>query len=266
MDTSTDNTGANPVIHIDLDALDARLDGGKRWITGWGDYTSPEGATCLHGAVRSCQPVPGDAQIIEQVGDRFGFGTEDNDEASSWDEVQAKVPSDITDQMLSETFGRQWAQVVALVRRAAVRTAEEAELLAGAWAATRGAARDAAWRAARDTAWRAARDTAWRATWRAAQDAAQNAAWAAAWAAAQDAAWGAAWGAVQDAAWTATRNVARDTAQDAARDAASALVVRDLIGQHGFTQAHYDALVGPWALVIGPVHPDDSDAVAAASG
>jgi hypothetical protein len=49
----------------------------------------------------------------------------------------------------------------------------------------------------------------------------------------------------------------------AARDAAEALVVRDLIGRRGFTQAHYDLLTGPWAKVIGPVHPDDRTAAVA---
>jgi hypothetical protein len=33
-------------------------------------------------------------------------------------------------------------------------------------------------------------------------------------------------------------------------------VVRDLIGAQ-FTQAHYDALTGPWAAVVGKAHPDD---------
>ena len=60
------------------------------------------------------------------------------------------------------------------------------------------------------------------------------------------AAWGAAWGAAWDAAWGAVRGAAR------------ALVVRDLIGEHGFTQDHYDLLTGPWRRVIGPVHPDDA--------
>jgi hypothetical protein len=27
--------------------------------------------------------------------------------------------------------------------------------------------------------------------------------------------------------------------------------VRDLIGQHGFTQAHYDTLMAPWVSVMG---------------
>jgi len=86
-----------------------------------------------------------------------------------------------------------------------------------------------------------------------------------------DAAWYAASYAARYAAWYAARYVARYAARDAAwyaaRDAsrdvawyaASVLVVRDLIGQHGFTQAHYDILTQPWATVIGKVHPDDAD-------
>ena len=58
----------------------------------------------------------------------------------------------------------------------------------------------------------------------------------------------------QDAAWDA----AGDAAWAAAGAAAWALVVRDLIGQHGFTQAHYDTLTRPWRTVIGPAHPDDA--------
>jgi hypothetical protein len=38
------------------------------------------------------------------------------------------------------------------------------------------------------------------------------------------------------------------------------LVIRHVIGQHGFTQEHYDLLTGPWRKVIGPVHPDDKEA------
>jgi hypothetical protein len=40
---------------------------------------------------------------------------------------------------------------------------------------------------------------------------------------------------------------------------AVALNARDLIGQHGFTQEHYDALTGPWRKTIGRIHPDDLD-------
>ena len=55
---------------------------------------------------------------------------------------------------------------------------------------------------------------------------------------------------------------ARAAAWAAARDAAVALVVRDLIGQHGLTQDHYDTLTRPWRTVIGPIHPDDPEVTA----
>ena len=111
-------------------------------------------------------------------------------------------------------FEQQGPHVVALIARARVLTAGEAERLA----------------AARAAAWAAARDAAWAAAWAAARAAARDAAWAAAAA--------------------------------AARDAAVALVVRDLIGQHGLTQDHYDTLTRPWRTVIGPIHPDDPEVTA----
>ena len=48
-----------------------------------------------------------------------------------------------------------------------------------------------------------------------------------------------------------------DVVDGCAVDAARALVVRDLIGRHGFTADRYRTLTGPWATVIGPAHPDD---------
>jgi hypothetical protein len=72
--------------------------------------------------------------------------------------------------------------------------------------------------------------------------AARDAAWAAARDAARDAAWA--------AAWAAARDAARDAAWAAARDAALAVPVRDLIGQHGLTQEHYELLTGPWRAVF----------------
>ena len=178
---------------------------GEHWVQGsWGDTD----AMCLHGAIRRCASVKGDAYLIEQVANRKGWGTSWNDdEATSWADVRARLSRvEVTDDDLADTFGPQWESIVALVRRAAVLTADEAKQLDAAWAATGDAAGDAAWAAARDAAWDAAR--------------------------------GAAWCAAQGAAW--------------------ALAVRDLIDQHGFTQAHYDTLTGPWASVIGPVHPDDA--------
>jgi hypothetical protein len=48
------------------------------------------------------------------------------------------------------------------------------------------------------------------------------------------------------AAWDAAMPAAGYAAGYAARYAA----VRDLIGEHGFTQAHYDLLTGPWRAVF----------------
>jgi hypothetical protein len=84
-----------------------------------------------------------------------------------------------------------------------------------------------------------------------------SATWAAAWDAAPCAALCAARATAREAAWDAARNAARFVFGGAAGDAAMALVVRDLIGSSGFSQAHYDSLTGPWRKVIGPVHPDD---------
>ena len=216
-----------PVITIPEADLVAILgDNGEHWVQGsWGAGVS----ACLHGAIRRCQPIPGDAHLIEQVARRQGWGTGWNDASStSWPMVRERLARiEVTDADLADTFGPQWAAIVALVRRSAVLTADEVQRL------------DAAGVAAWDAAWAAA----------------GVAAWDAAWAAARDAAWDAAWAAARDAAWVAARAAAWAAAVDAAR----ALAVRDLIGEHGFTQAHYDTLTGPWRTVIGPVHPDDAE-------
>ena len=123
--------------------------------------------------------MPGDAQLIEQVGARFGFGTFANDQAADFAAVESliRAHADISDDMLADTFGPQWQPIVVLVRRAAILTSAEAKAL--------DAARDAAWAAA----WAAARDAAWDAT--------------------LDAAWAAAWDATLAAAWAAARDAAR---------------------------------------------------------
>ena len=137
------------IIHIDLDAVDERLAHGGLWAKGWNDWASPESTTCLHGAIRYCQPVKGDAHLIERVGARFGFGTRDNDNADGWEQIKAKVIPDITDDMLADTFGPNWGPIVAFVRRAATLTQDEVVRLGAAWGAAGGAAWDAAWDAAR---------------------------------------------------------------------------------------------------------------------
>ena len=95
-----------------------------------------------------------------------------------------------------------------------------------------------------------AADAAWDA-WCAAGAAAGAGAGAAA------AAWGAAWGAA-DAAGAAWGGGAAWSARYAAADAIDALAARDLIDEKtDWNQAAYDTLTGPWAKVIGKVHPDD---------
>lgn len=190
---------------------------------GWtqGEFEDGEGgAVCLHGAVRFCAPQNGDEHIITQVLNRRGFTYEWNDDPDrSADEVPGALSADVTDEELAQTFGPQWAEIVALVRRAALLTHSERMRLHAAWHAASYAAWDAAWAAARSAAWYAARSAAW------------------------DAAW--------DAAWYAARY--------AAGYAAGALSVRDLIGQYGFTQEHYDTITEVWRKVIGHVHPEDGE-------
>jgi hypothetical protein len=198
---------------------------GEHWTKGtFGD----DRQMCLHGAIRRCQPQPGDAYIVEHVANRLGWGPSWNDaDDRTFDDIKARIVAglEITDTDLADTFGPQWEPIVALVRRAATLTVDEVEKL--------DATRDAAWYAAGNAAWYAAGD------------------------AAGNAARDAAWDATRDAAWYGAGDAAGNAAGDAARDTAGALVVRDLIGQHGFTQEHYNTLTRPWATVIGKVHPDD---------
>jgi hypothetical protein len=219
-----------PVITIPPEPLLNLLgENGEHWIkNSWGD----DNAMCLHGAIRRCEPHPGDCYLILQVAEKFGWAPTWNDkDTTKWADVRARINGgiDITDSDLEVTFGPQWADIVTIVRQAASLTPDQA---------TR-------WAAARDAAGDAARDAAWDAAWNAARDAA--------WAAARDAAGDAAWNAARDAAGDAAGDAARDAAWAAARDAAWATVTRDLIGTAGYTQAHHDLLMAPWVEVFGPI-------------
>jgi hypothetical protein len=82
---------------------------------------------------------------------------------------------------------------------------------------------------------------------------------------AEDAAWVAAGAAAGNSAMHAAMHAARaraatawDAAWVAAGNSAWALCVRDLIGKHGFTQAHYDTLTAPLRKAGITVHPDDA--------
>lgn len=193
------------------------------WIDthGWTQRVeqTPDGRVCLTGALRACSPQPGDWLIAREVYRRRDRAEEWNDaEGRTAPEVTGYLRSaQITDADLADTFGPQWEQIVALVRRAAVLTEDEARDLAGAWFA----AESADWSATRSAAGSATRFAPW------------------------------------FAAWFAAESAARTAAGDAVRDAVGALVVRDLIGTHGLTQEHYDLMTRPWASVIGKVHPDD---------
>lgn len=147
------------IIHIPVEQVLDRLGHGNLWTRGWGTPDDSTQPTCLHGAIRFCAPVPGDAQLIEQVGARFGFGTFANDQAADFAAVESliRAHADISDDMLADTFGPQWQPIVVLVRRAAILTSAEAKALDAAWAAALDAALDAARAAARAAAWDAAR-------------------------------------------------------------------------------------------------------------
>ena len=161
------------IIHIPVEQVLDRLGHGNLWTRGWGTPDDSTQPTCLHGAIRFCAPVPGDARLIEQVGARFGFGTFANDQAADFAAVESliRAHADISDDMLADTFGPQWQPIVVLVRRAAILTSAEAKALDAA----RAAALDAALDAARDAA-RAATRAATRAAWDAARAAARDAA------------------------------------------------------------------------------------------
>ena len=137
------------VIHVGGDDLASILEGHWRQ----GSYSDSDGAMCLHGAIRRCCPVPGDAHLIEQVEGRLGRWStawNDADDRTEGEVVAlARQGWDITDADLAVAFGPQWRAVVALVRRAAALTPDESRRLV--------AAVDAAW----DAAWDTALDAAW---------------------------------------------------------------------------------------------------------
>lgn len=185
------------------------------WTTGWGDR---QHETCLHGHVRQCDLRPGDEHLIAAVfNDGPGSMTWNDEQSSHVPVVEWARKAEITDDMLAETFGPQWLNVVGLVRRLAVMTPAEAVRLEVAWPATRIAARGAVRGAVRG--------------------------------AAKGAAWGAAWDAIKfvdsEVAWSASGQVA------------AVLVAADLTGQYGLEQRHLDTLLAPVRQVLGdPLDPD----------
>jgi hypothetical protein len=148
------------IIHIDPEAPLHILDE-HGWVKGSYDA---DGRVCLHGAIRLCQPVPGDAQIIEQVAHRQGWGTGWNDSDDTTEQMvrdRLALGIDITDEDLADTFGPQWRAVIHIVRRTAVMTKDEAQRLSVAWSATESVAWSVAWSVARSAARSVAGYVAW---------------------------------------------------------------------------------------------------------
>ena len=117
------------MIELPVDQILEGLEHGDRWKQGsWGDLNGH----CLHHGIRQCQPIPGDAYLIEFVADVQGGGTDWNDaEGRTFDDIkQALVEHrEIMPEELEAVFGPQWLQIVALVRRCAVLTSDEVERL-----------------------------------------------------------------------------------------------------------------------------------------
>ena len=131
----------------------------------WTQGTRRDGdRMCLVGGLESCELGPGEWLIARAVARHRGHGegwndTDDRTEAEVVGWLRTAEP--ITPDELADVFGPQWAQVCAVVLRAARLTVDEAKAINAAW--------DAAWGAARGVA----RDAAWGAAWDAARDAAR---------------------------------------------------------------------------------------------
>jgi hypothetical protein len=98
---------------------------------GWTTEIEEDGETgevCLEGAVRLCQPRPGDGYICRAVWRHWGAAGYNDEDGRTLDEVLtwAAQHADITDADLLATFGPQWEPGVALMRRLAVMTRDEA--------------------------------------------------------------------------------------------------------------------------------------------
>ena len=93
---------------------------------GWiqGQERDDQGHVCLTGAIRRCAPQNGDGEIIRAVMRMKGVGEEWNDDEPRTESEVLEVlrSTEITDTDLEVTFGPQWVEIVALVRRDATLT------------------------------------------------------------------------------------------------------------------------------------------------
>jgi len=100
---------------------------GEYWIKH--KYDDGSRHMCLHGAIRMCDLQPGDTYVIEQVADSQGWGPTWNDAyATQWTDIVARITDGIviTDDMLADTFGSNWASILQLVRNIATVTPQQA--------------------------------------------------------------------------------------------------------------------------------------------
>jgi hypothetical protein len=191
---------------------------------GWiqGDLEN-RGKVCAHGAVMRCDMKPGDKEVVRSVMRKKGLTERWNDaDDRTEEEVLAALEAfEVSDADLTETFGPQWEEILALVRKVTQLTSEQFEKLAiaskanrqGSWAAV-----DAAWAAANGSA---AVDTAVRT--------------------------------VAQAAWVAVDEGGYDSGSSGewgAGAAAWAISTRHLIGSGSYTQDHHDLLLKPWLAVF----------------
>jgi len=199
---------------------------------GWVQDTDEEneqatdGRVNLDGALRSCTPVVGDGFIAREVLRRKGHAEEwDYAYGRTQDEVVAYLAaSEITDEDLAATFGPQWPEIIVMIHRASNFTRDELVTMHALQYD-----RSAGWTGVALIAYATSRSG-----------------------------WDAVWSAVWDASCSAAGAAIGDAHRSAAVDAALALLVRDLIGRHGFTQEHYDELTRQWRTVIGPLHHGDA--------
>lgn len=191
---------------------------------GWtqGTMKNANGEVCAHGAVQTCKGLrPGDEWIVRAVMRAKGLTEVWNDKfGRTMDDVVEKLSQiEVSDSDLEVTFGPSWEKVIAVIRRIATLTDGEAKEMARAW----GPAENAACEEALDAALAAAR----------ASDTFPARC------------------AASDTAYEYANSNTRSAVHRAVHDAACAVSVSDLVGQHGLTQKHIDTLMAPWVRAFG---------------
>jgi hypothetical protein len=221
----------NVMIEIPTDQVLAKFGpDGEHWIQG--GYDNGTGV-CLHGAIRACELVPGDAGLVEQVAESQGWGPEWNDaDDTKFDDVVAVVLShpEVTDWDLAEVYGPSWEIVVDTARVIAAASLDDLTRLASTWSAEKFTAGTGMW----GTSTRGAAATATVARGAPIDGTAATTAANAAW----------------NAASAAVHVDLASYGPAAVRDAARAASIVDLIGQHDWTIEHHKTLAGPFVKVF----------------